>query len=128
MLSEVDFSSGREFGVMKTNSACLRFAVDRCRALRASDRFMSMTCFRLNPDLFFVCQNRWLALHGFLDNAATFDNLAPEMLSLGASSVVCLDLAGATPAARKMIFETIDIDRRTVSSLVIYPRVCSCCD
>ena len=38
--------------------------------------------------------SKWLALHGFLDNAATYDKLAPELLSLGASSVVCLDLAG----------------------------------
>mmetsp|Transcript_76440 Transcript_76440/g.124264 ORF Transcript_76440/g.124264 Transcript_76440/m.124264 type:complete len:374 (+) Transcript_76440:95-1216(+) len=39
-------------------------------------------------------ENRWLALHGFLDNAGTYDKLAPELLAIGASSVVCLDFAG----------------------------------
>eukprot|EP00277_Geminigera_cryophila_P018731 CAMPEP_0179460154 /NCGR_PEP_ID=MMETSP0799-20121207/43299_1 /TAXON_ID=46947 /ORGANISM="Geminigera cryophila, Strain CCMP2564" /LENGTH=385 /DNA_ID=CAMNT_0021262311 /DNA_START=6 /DNA_END=1163 /DNA_ORIENTATION=+ len=39
-------------------------------------------------------ENRWLALHGFLDNAGSYNKLAPEMLALGASSVVCLDMAG----------------------------------
>lgn len=38
--------------------------------------------------------HRWIALHGFLDNSSSFDLLAPEMLTLGASSVVCLDFAG----------------------------------
>lgn len=38
--------------------------------------------------------HRWIALHGFLDNASTYDFLAPEILDLGASSVVCLDFAG----------------------------------
>ena len=42
----------------------------------------------------YMLQNRWLALHGFLDNAATYDKLAPELLCLGASAVVALDFAG----------------------------------
>jgi pimeloyl-ACP methyl ester carboxylesterase len=29
-----------------------------------------------------------------LDNAASYDKLAPELLKIGASSVVCLDFAG----------------------------------
>ena len=47
-----------------------------------------------HPCCTITVQNRWLALHGFLDNAASYDKLAPELLKIGASSVVCLDFAG----------------------------------
>lgn len=39
-------------------------------------------------------ERRWLALHGYLDNAATYDKFAPELIALGAASVVCMDFAG----------------------------------
>jgi len=38
--------------------------------------------------------NRWLALHGWADNAASFDRLAPLLLREGASAVVAIDAAG----------------------------------
>ena len=39
-------------------------------------------------------QHRWIALHGWADNAATFDRMAPLLLKSGATCVVALDAAG----------------------------------
>ena len=35
-------------------------------------------------------QDRWIALHGWADNAATFDRLAPLMLRHGGSTCPCM--------------------------------------
>ncbi|EKX32842.1 hypothetical protein GUITHDRAFT_120992 [Guillardia theta CCMP2712] len=37
---------------------------------------------------------RWIAVHGWLDNAGSFDFLAPLLLKRGAKSIACIDLAG----------------------------------
>ena len=39
-------------------------------------------------------EDRFIAVHGFLDNAGTFDLLAPRMIQGGAVAIACLDLAG----------------------------------
>eukprot|EP00960_Hanusia_phi_P017132 504148-Hanusia_phi.AAC.1 len=36
---------------------------------------------------------RWIAVHGWLDNAGSFDFLAPLLLKKGAKSIACIDLA-----------------------------------
>ena len=48
-----------------------------------------------DPDACPQCpQHRWLALHGWADNAASYDRLAPMMLLEGATAVVAVDFAG----------------------------------
>eukprot|EP00960_Hanusia_phi_P042459 755503-Hanusia_phi.AAC.8 len=50
----------------------------------------------------------WIALHGWADNAASFDRLAPMLLSAGASSVVCLDCAGHGLSDHRSFYHDID--------------------
>mmetsp|Transcript_23544 Transcript_23544/g.54776 ORF Transcript_23544/g.54776 Transcript_23544/m.54776 type:complete len:366 (+) Transcript_23544:145-1242(+) len=52
---------------------------------------------------------RWIAVHGYLDNASSFDKLAPLMVEQGlASAVVCLDLAGHGLSDHKETYHAID--------------------
>uniref|UniRef100_A0A6U6DJ90 AB hydrolase-1 domain-containing protein n=2 Tax=Guillardia theta TaxID=55529 RepID=A0A6U6DJ90_GUITH len=50
----------------------------------------------------------WIALHGWADNAASFDRIAPMLLSAGASSIVCLDCAGHGLSDHRSFYHDID--------------------
>ena len=89
---EGESSLVHEFGAMRT----IQVRRQRCAAVSFFLALDARVCVRVC--VLFVplraWQHRWLALHGFLDNAASYDRFAPEMLNIGASSVVCLDFAG----------------------------------
>eukprot|EP00283_Hemiselmis_rufescens_P005336 CAMPEP_0173425492 /NCGR_PEP_ID=MMETSP1357-20121228/5194_1 /TAXON_ID=77926 /ORGANISM="Hemiselmis rufescens, Strain PCC563" /LENGTH=351 /DNA_ID=CAMNT_0014388947 /DNA_START=122 /DNA_END=1177 /DNA_ORIENTATION=- len=55
------------------------------------------------------CGMRWIAVHGYLDNASSYDRLAPLMIERGlASAVLCLDLAGHGLSDFKETYHAID--------------------
>ena len=53
-------------------------------------------------------QDRWLALHGWADNAASFDRLAPLLLEAGATCVVALDGAGHGLSEHRSSYHDVD--------------------
>jgi len=52
---------------------------------------------------------RWIAIHGYLDNACTYDELAPRMVREGlATAVICIDMAGHGKSDFKEGYHAID--------------------
>jgi len=57
---------------------------------------------------------RWIALHGYLDNSATFDALCPKLLAQGASAIVCVDLAGHGRSDKRPPYHALDYAADTI--------------
>ena len=53
-------------------------------------------------------QHRWLALHGWADNAASFDRLAPMLVREGAACVVAIDAAGHGLSGHRPTYHDVD--------------------
>eukprot|EP00961_Rhodomonas_salina_P303023 3941064-Rhodomonas_salina.4 len=53
-------------------------------------------------------EDRYIAVHGFLDNAGTFDLLAPRMIERGAVAIACLDMVGHGWSDRRAPYGGLD--------------------
>ena len=92
-----------------------RQAVDQCRC-RLQERCIQITCITGNSRDLTSCacaaSVQWVALHGYLDSAASFDQLAPLLTSASPGhAVLALDYPGhgrSSPLAPGQMYHLLE--------------------